>query len=548
MPVNALNSSRLEKSSSKSVMPSRLSTTSTAFTNNAAQSEEERIAAMFHAGGEQWEKTQQEMANATPVFRNGVSKAKPQTSTVPAHAPPTGYICYRCGDKGHWIQECPTNDNPEYDNKPRVKRTTGIPRSFLKTIEKPAALTNDGLTDASNQPSGVMVNAEGDFVVAVADQASWEQFQAKNKSSAAAQEAAKTGSKDLQQRGLECPIDKRLFVDPSKTPCCSKTYCNECITNALIEGDLTCPGCQSDGILIDNLIPDKEVIAKIKAYHEEKESADAARTRTESPAENTGNLPPAETTPNVKSQPPSSVAKLSSPDSASMVKTNSKKRPADGELENDRIPKGPTAMRKQPQQPEQQQVAQSQQPQLGIFDPTNQAAMMGFPPNMPFPPMPGFPGDLFNPSMMGMSNGNNFMGMGMSMAPMMGMPNGMVNPMMMPNSAFGALNGGNFGGMMSFTPMPDATNYGGGYQQSMMSNGGGAYGNQAMGMGGQMQTNMNGGGGGQIGLGMNLGFNGQGYAGNVGQVEDDAYFRQPVNPHRHQARQRRMRPSDYQEL
>ena len=31
-------------------------------------------------------------------------------------------------------------------------------------------------------------------------------------------------------------------------------------------------------------------------------------------------------------------------------------------------------------------------------------------------------------------------------------------------------------------------------------------------------------------------------------AEDNAYFRQPVNPHRHQARQRRVRPSDYREV
>jgi len=30
--------------------------------------------------------------------------------------------------------------------------------------------------------------------------------------------------------------------------------------------------------------------------------------------------------------------------------------------------------------------------------------------------------------------------------------------------------------------------------------------------------------------------------------EDNAYFRKPVNPHRHQGRQRRARPSDYREL
>jgi protein MPE1 len=30
--------------------------------------------------------------------------------------------------------------------------------------------------------------------------------------------------------------------------------------------------------------------------------------------------------------------------------------------------------------------------------------------------------------------------------------------------------------------------------------------------------------------------------------EDNAYFRKPVNPHRHQGRQRRARPQDYREL
>jgi len=30
--------------------------------------------------------------------------------------------------------------------------------------------------------------------------------------------------------------------------------------------------------------------------------------------------------------------------------------------------------------------------------------------------------------------------------------------------------------------------------------------------------------------------------------EDNAYFRKPVNPHRHQGRQKRVRPSDYREL
>ena len=41
---------------------SKLSSTGVASALNEAQTEEERIAAMFQAGGEQWEQQQQEMA------------------------------------------------------------------------------------------------------------------------------------------------------------------------------------------------------------------------------------------------------------------------------------------------------------------------------------------------------------------------------------------------------------------------------------------------------------------------------------------------------
>lgn len=62
---------------------------------------------------------------------------------------------------GHWIQDCPTNSDPDYRNKPRIKRTTGIPKSFLQTVEGPAA-------DGENQ-AGLMVTADGNFVIARPD-------------------------------------------------------------------------------------------------------------------------------------------------------------------------------------------------------------------------------------------------------------------------------------------------------------------------------------------------------------------------------------------
>jgi protein MPE1 len=62
--------------------------------------------------------------------------------------------------QGHWIQDCPTNNDREFDNRPRIKRTTGIPRSMLKAVETP---NNGELTQ------GVMVTPEGGYVVAQPD-------------------------------------------------------------------------------------------------------------------------------------------------------------------------------------------------------------------------------------------------------------------------------------------------------------------------------------------------------------------------------------------
>lgn len=62
--------------------------------------------------------------------------------------------------QGHWIHDCPTNNDREFDNKPRIKRTTGIPRSFLKTVEHP---------NSGQLAQGVMVTPEGGYVIAQPD-------------------------------------------------------------------------------------------------------------------------------------------------------------------------------------------------------------------------------------------------------------------------------------------------------------------------------------------------------------------------------------------
>lgn len=519
-----------------------------------AQTEDEKIDALFNLQANQWKEQQQEMANATPVAF-GRGRGKPLN--VPDHPPPPGYLCYRCREKGHWIQACPTNNDPNFDGKYRVKRSTGIPRSLQTKVDKAAAMAMDGSAE-DMKSSGVMVNADGDFVIAQPDKAAWELYQEKVKASAAAaaEAAAAEGSKELQARGLECPIDKRMFLEPTKTPCCNRTYCNDCITNALIESDFICPGCSTEGVLLDNLTVDEEAVAKIKAFEAEKakekqdkEKQDeaketAAETKDGSAESEETSIKPATAAPTS-----TTTVAVSSPSIQSTTSTSqTKKRSAEDEpeVENAERPDSSASFKKQKADDQQEDGPQQTQPTT-TYDNNNMSNMMPFPMN---PQMP-FTGPAFPPSQ-GVASmpfaDPSFMAGGMNM----------MNPMMMPmNNAFqnqGFNNWNQMAGGNNF--FPGNGMYGDG--SMMMPGNNNNYGqfnnfNNQMPMGqfmpqqqsGYQQQQQ------QQGMGMMNSFANQqrnNYKSANARDDDSPYFRQPVNPHRHQARQRRIRPSDYREL
>ncbi|KAL8855632.1 MAG: hypothetical protein Q9178_007721 [Gyalolechia marmorata] len=543
MPQSAKNSHRTDPAAGHAGVASKKVEAPKGLSEmNGAQTEEEKIAAMFKLGADQWAQQQQEMANATPVHRSGPPKSK--QINVPDRPPPPGYVCYRCGEKGHWIQACPTNDDPAYVNRPRVKRTTGIPRSFLKTIEKPTAIANDGTIDETKQPSGVMINAEGEWVVAEPDQASWDQYQARAKVSAAAQEEAARGDKALQEKGLECPIDKRLFIEPAYTPCCQKTYCLECITNVLLDNDLKCPNCATENVPIDDLTVDEEMVKRVQE-HEQGQQPGRPLEAAKSPDGNTlvkndiAELNPEEDAKGPRRPTPDAslkstqMPKPSSPGSeqpASQASNAgvSRKRPAESSLSNTRIPPGPSQARQQGSS------------------------------NVPF--------NNLNPSMVSNSGMANTMGpmsqsmpaniMNMSMG-MMPMVDGSFNAMSMANPFLGGITNANWNAMWP-GPFPQ--------QQPMGVMGGGGGGFSNGGANGQFNTHNNNNNTMHLPMsngymGQNGGMGGGGYgrgnfpnqqrnhfAGSKASEEDSAYFRKPVNPHRHQARRNVNRPTDYREI
>lgn len=223
----------------------------------ATDDEAAAMAAMFQAQSANWEETQEKMSQATRIdFKPRTGSYNSRGGKPFSHQPekplPPSYVCYRCGQKGHWIQDCPTNNDRDFDNKPRIKRTTGIPRSFLKSVDSPAGQLS----------SGVMVTPEGGFVVAQPDSVAWQKQVSRPKGFSEA---------DIRERkptdpSLVCSIDNRLFRDAVKTPCCEKAYCEECIQTYLLENDFICPNCQKKVASLDKLMVNKPLRTKVGDY------------------------------------------------------------------------------------------------------------------------------------------------------------------------------------------------------------------------------------------------------------------------------------------
>lgn len=224
-------------------------------------SEQDRIKMMFMNQSDQWREAQQTMANATPVF----NKPQPSAATTgnnPDDVPPPGYMCYRCGSKDHWIKNCPTNNDPNWEGK-RIKRTTGIPKTYLKTVEKPE--------DDSSKT--YLMNEEGQYVVQVADSKTWGEYQKR---------ANKTNELDLLKDvdvELLDPITGKVMKDPVTTPCCGKNYSRDTIEDILLEKDLVCPNCSKPDLYLDTLKPNDDLKQKIdELLEQEREKRGIKRT------------------------------------------------------------------------------------------------------------------------------------------------------------------------------------------------------------------------------------------------------------------------------
>ncbi|XP_024544726.1 E3 ubiquitin ligase PARAQUAT TOLERANCE 3 [Selaginella moellendorffii] len=141
--------------------------------------------------------------------------------------PPAGYVCHRCGQPGHFIQQCPTNGDPNYDIK-KVRLPVGIPRTRLRLDQEGSYVLPDGSV-AMMQPDENLFAKEANALLSV-----------KPTTEAPSE--------------LRCPLCRSTFKDAVMIPCCQYSFCDKCIRqNLMLKGQ--CPQCGSARFKNDDLLP-----------------------------------------------------------------------------------------------------------------------------------------------------------------------------------------------------------------------------------------------------------------------------------------------------
>ncbi|EPR78511.1 DWNN domain protein [Spraguea lophii 42_110] len=156
--------------------------------------------------------------------------------------PPLNYICFRCGQKGHFIQHCPTNEDKTFDIL-RLRKPTGIPKAFLKPVKK----------DEIKSENAMLVTEEGSCVRAEPQIQEWQ----KKKNRDDKHIDGKKRKKYNYPSALCCSECESLVVNPVITNC-NHIFCMSCVNT-----ESYCVICKK---LITTVTIDESVKDKVNEY------------------------------------------------------------------------------------------------------------------------------------------------------------------------------------------------------------------------------------------------------------------------------------------
>jgi len=164
--------------------------------------------------------------------------------------PGPNYVCHRCGVAGHWIRNCPTNNDKNF--VPVLKRvmvSTGLPSTAHSIpVEKPG----------SQKPQRIIVNGK----VLLAEDIDLEE-------------------KNLVPTSFRCDLCKGLLRTATFVPCCKKSFCEECIRQHMLRGgfESKCPTCANVIGETDELQKNDTLQIRVEDFRKQQEAIRHQRKR-----------------------------------------------------------------------------------------------------------------------------------------------------------------------------------------------------------------------------------------------------------------------------
>ncbi|XP_075346371.1 LOW QUALITY PROTEIN: E3 ubiquitin-protein ligase RBBP6-like [Mycteria americana] len=128
---------------------------------------------------------------------------------------------------------------------PRIKKSTGIPRSFMIEVEDPTT-------------KGAMLTSTGKYAIPTISAEAYARGKKEKPPFLAEEPSSSSSSDDPVPEELLCLLCKDLMTDAVVIPCCGNSYCDECIRTALLDSEEhTCPTCHQTDVSPDALIANK---------------------------------------------------------------------------------------------------------------------------------------------------------------------------------------------------------------------------------------------------------------------------------------------------
>ncbi|XP_078125021.1 E3 ubiquitin-protein ligase RBBP6 isoform X1 [Sander vitreus] len=171
---------------------------------------------------------------------------------------PANYTCYRCGNTGHHIRNCPTSGDKTSEAPLKIKKSTGIPRSFMVEVDDPNI-------------KGAMLTNSGRYAIPTIDAEAYAIGKKERPPFGPQEETKSEGEEDPVPEELLCLICHDLLSDAVVIPCCGNSYCDDCIRTALLDSEEhVCPTCSQSDVSPDTLIANKFLRQAVDNFKKER--------------------------------------------------------------------------------------------------------------------------------------------------------------------------------------------------------------------------------------------------------------------------------------